>query len=110
MKNVITRPIVCRVCHHKQTIEEIDGAYRPLTCKCGEVLFCHSRKLKKGKPKQRKFKEGVAADGRKVIVFASEEYYQEQKSLIPLKGRYSRKNEEENFDSEEKVGDEFDEL
>lgn len=105
MKNVITRPIVCRVCHYKQTIEEIDGAYRPLTCKCGEVLFYHSRKLKRGKPKQ-----GVVADGNKVIIFASEECYQEQKSLIPLKGRYSRKNEEENFDSEEKVGDEFDEL
>ncbi len=97
MKNVITRPIVCRVCHYKQTIEEIDGAYRPLTCKCGEVLFYKSRKLK----------QGVVADGSKVIIFASEECYQEQKSLIPLKGRYSRKNEEENFDSEEKVGNEL---
>ncbi len=81
MKNVITRPIVCRVCHYKQTIEEIDGAYRPLTCKCGEVLFRQSRK------------HGVVADGRKVIIFASEEYYQEQKSTIPLKGHYSKKNE-----------------
>jgi hypothetical protein len=98
MKNVITRPIVCRICQYKQTIEEIDGAYPTLTCKCGEVLFYKS------------LKHGVVADGRKVIMFASEECYQEQKSLIPLKGRYSRKNEEENFDSEEKVGDEFDEL
>ncbi len=99
MKNVITRPIVCRLCRYKQTIEEIDGAYQPLTCKCGEVLFYHSPKLK-----------GVVADGSKVIIFASEEYYQEKKSLIPLKGRYSRKNEEENFDSEEDMDDEFGEL
>ncbi len=102
MKKVITRPIVCRVCRYKQTMEEIDGAYRTLTCKCGEVLFYQS------------LKHGVVADGRKVIIFASEEYYQEQKSLIQkgcyMAGRYSRKNEEENFDSEEKVGDEFDEL
>ena len=35
------------------------------------------------------------------------EYYQEQKSRIPLKGRYSRKDEEENFDSEENMGDEL---
>jgi hypothetical protein len=52
----------------------------------------------------------VVADGRKVIIFASEECYQEQKSLIPLKRRYSRKNEEENFDSEEDMDDEFDGL
>ena len=100
MKNVITRPIVCRVCHYKQTIEEIDGEYLPLTCKCGEVLFYHSPKLK-----------GVVADGRKVIIFASEEYYQEQKSSIlkglHIKGHYSRKNEEENSDSEENMGDEL---
>jgi hypothetical protein len=86
MKNVITRPIVCRACHYKQTIEEIDGAYRPLTCKCGEVLFYQPRKLK----------EGVVADGKKVIVFASEEYYQEQKSTIPLRvviaGRPKKRN------------------
>ncbi|MBA7494408.1 hypothetical protein ES702_04983 [subsurface metagenome] len=88
MKNVITRPIVCRACHYKQTIEEIGGAYQPLTCKCGEVLFYHSRKLKRDKPKH-----GAVADGTKVIIFASEECYQEQKSLIPLRGRYGRKNE-----------------
>jgi len=52
----------------------------------------------------------VVADGRKVIMFASEEYYQEQKSLIPLRGRYSRKNKEESFDSEENMDDEFDGL
>jgi hypothetical protein len=98
MKKVITRPIVCRVCRYKQTIEEIDGAYQLLTCKCGEVLFYQS------------LKHGVVADGRKVIMFASEEYYQEQKSLIPLKGRYSRKNKEESFDSEENMDDEFDGL
>jgi hypothetical protein len=85
MKNVITRPIVCRVCRYKQTIEEIDGAYRPLTCRCGEVLFYKEAR----KPKQRKLTQAVVADGRKVILFASEEYYQEQKSSI-LKGLHTK--------------------
>ena len=97
-----TRPIVCKGCHYKQTIEEIDGAYRTLTCKCGEVLFYKS------------LNDVVVADGRKVIIFASEEYYQEQKSRIlkglHIKERHNRKNKEENFDTEENMDDEFDGL
>lgn len=65
-----TRPVLCRKCSTKHTVVEVDGQYPVLKCRrCKEVLFYQTEK------------KGVIAS-RQALIFSSEEYFQEQKSVL----------------------------
>ena len=96
-KKIFRRPIVCRNCGTKRTIDEIDGYFEPMNCpKCKtELFYWHSRR------------KGILASGY-VLIYKDEKTYQEQKELIPglLKTwgqprKKSRKIDEEEFEEDE---------
>jgi hypothetical protein len=71
-KKIYRRPVVCRNCGTKRTIDEIDGYFEPMNCpKCKtELFYWHSKK------------KGVLASGY-VLIYLDEKTYQEQKEIIP---------------------------
>ncbi len=79
------RPVVCRKCSTKHKVIEINGVYPILNCKrCGVALFYDSGK------------KGILANSRAVLIFASEEIFQEQKSVLQtnLREKYIEQPEE----------------
>lgn len=81
-----TRPVLCRKCSTKHNVLEIDGQFPILNCKrCKEPLFFQTEK------------KGVIAS-KSALIFASEEYFQEQKSILStnLKEEFHEEQEESN--------------
>ena len=65
-----TRVVLCRACSTKHTVEEVNGQYPVLNCKkCKEVLFYQHHK------------KGILASNL-ALIFASEELFQQQKSVL----------------------------
>jgi uncharacterized Zn finger protein len=74
------RPVVCKKCSTKHEVIEINGAYPILNCKkCGVVLFYDSGK------------NGIQANSNTTLIFVSEEFFQERKSVLNTNLRVGRK-------------------
>ncbi len=73
------RPVICRKCSTKHEVIEINGVYPILNCKkCGVVLFYDSGK------------NGIQANSNYALIFVSEEFFQEQKSVLYTNLRVGR--------------------